>query len=195
MPRNKKPYKNLHDLTVDVRAGHIHGNQLHWYRAISKWITDKTVLDVGAARGDGMIEMMMGGAQLCYGIDPLPINSWVQKTTLDDYFWDGGAKKNSYDVIVAMDVVEHVEFDNLFIAQMIYLAKEYVFFTTPNWNKSHCSNPYHIREYTPKELSRLLHGLDYRLLKSGDNLNIEEITELKPDDSFGNFGVLIKVSK
>ena len=57
----------------------------------------------------------------------------------------------SYDVIVSVDVIEHVPDPGSFLVQLNRVARQGMFLTTPNWTASRCKWPYHLREYTPKE--------------------------------------------
>jgi hypothetical protein len=72
----------------------------------------------------------------------------------------------SFDVVTSVDVVEHVEKDEYFVEHLVRIARDAVFLTTPNWTASRCVWPYHLREYTPRELAQLLapHG-DVTLFK------------------------------
>jgi 2-polyprenyl-3-methyl-5-hydroxy-6-metoxy-1,4-benzoquinol methylase len=64
----------------------------------------------------------------------------------------------SYDVVTSIDVVEHVEDPTEFISQLARICRAGFFVTTPNWTASRCTWPYHLREYTPRELVGLLQG-------------------------------------
>jgi hypothetical protein len=58
----------------------------------------------------------------------------------------------SFDVVTAIDVIEHVEDPAAFVLELKRIARQGIFVTTPNWTISRCTWPYHLREYTPREL-------------------------------------------
>jgi 2-polyprenyl-3-methyl-5-hydroxy-6-metoxy-1,4-benzoquinol methylase len=71
------------------------------------------------------------------------------------------------DVVVALQVIEHFEDDDAFVARALGAVRPggLVLLTTPNRLQSFSENPYHVREYTAAELSVLLarHGEDVGL--------------------------------
>ncbi len=70
--------------------------------------------------------------------------------------------KASYDAVVSIEVIEHVEADDLFIKHIAEVIKPggWAYFTTPNGdfikNEGPGKNPDHIRHYTQAELHALL---------------------------------------
>ena len=74
----------------------------------------------------------------------------------------------SYDIATCIDVVEHVEDDRDFAFQLCRIAREAVFVTTPNWTITRCVWPYHIREYTPRQLESLFEAYGTVRLYKGD---------------------------
>jgi hypothetical protein len=73
----------------------------------------------------------------------------IDITTLDRY------ASSSFDVVSSVDVIEHVEDDQCFLADLVRISRQRVVITTPNWTAGRCSWPYHVREYTPRQLRRL----------------------------------------
>ena len=65
---------------------------------------------------------------------------------------------NTYDWIITFQVIEHIENDDLFIKEIHRVLKPggKVIITTPNKKLSLTRNPWHAREYLPKELQNLL---------------------------------------
>ncbi len=195
MPENVNQTYNLHDCTIEERSKHTHTCQLFWYEYVTQWTDGKTVLDVGAGRGDGM-DVIMTNADICIGIDPLPLNDRVDCGTIDSrYIVEDNIIENAsiFDVVLAMDVIEHVEFDSLFLNHMYFLASDYIFFSTPNYNVHKCKNQYHMREYTPAELLHLIKGYNYRIFEADAKRNILEVHQLEADSKANDFGVLIKL--
>jgi methyltransferase family protein len=67
----------------------------------------------------------------------------------------GAIPDKSYDVVVSIDVIEHVESDREFLRHLTRIAREAVFLTTPLsflWREVW---PYHIREYRAREFLEL----------------------------------------
>jgi len=73
----------------------------------------------------------------------------------------GGLKDNTYDSIVSFQVIEHIKDDLLFLKEIHRVLKPggIALLTTPNRKMSLSRNPWHIREYLPKELSFLAAGI------------------------------------
>lgn len=76
-------------------------------------------------------------------------------------------KDNSFDKIVMIEVIEHIEKDNLAISELARVLKQNgrLFLTTPNGNEVKKTSPFHLRHYTPRELKILLN-------RYFDNVNI-----------------------
>lgn len=68
-----------------------------------------------------------------------------------------GIADNSYDSIVSFQVIEHVQNDEGFLQEIHRVLKPggRAVLTTPNIKKTLSRNPWHIREYTAKELTDL----------------------------------------
>jgi hypothetical protein len=150
------------------------------------------VLDVGAGRGDGLELIEKAGAKCCIGIDPLPMHRNIVKMTLAKYHNTSGYKP---DICLAMDVIEHIEHPKAFIFQMMMTARELIFLTTPNYNVHKCKNQFHIREYTPLELTTLFEHLGIydkcKFFEADEKRNITEVKEIQDDSMAHDFGVLI----
>lgn len=69
-----------------------------------------------------------------------------------------GLEAESYDWIVTFQVIEHIENDELFVAELYRLLRKAgkLLITTPNRKLSLTRNPWHVREYTATELETLL---------------------------------------
>ena len=69
---------------------------------------------------------------------------------------------NSYDAVVCVEVIEHVEEDDVFVKNISKVVRQggWAYFTTPNGdyikNEGPDKNPDHIRHYTKNELQTLL---------------------------------------
>ena len=125
--------------------------QNYWYRlAGTRYTRGKSVLDVGAGTGYGMRILRETGAALVTGIDPLPMTPEIGAADVSTY------PAGAYDWCVCCDVIEHVDDDFALLQHMVRVVREGVFFSTPNWNRFHCANDFHLREYTWRELRDLV---------------------------------------
>lgn len=64
---------------------------------------------------------------------------------------------NIADVVISFQVIEHILYDALFLEEIFRILKPggKAYLTTPNISMTLSRNPWHIREYTADELSRL----------------------------------------
>ncbi|HNQ27626.1 MAG TPA: methyltransferase domain-containing protein, partial [Aquaticitalea sp.] len=71
-------------------------------------------------------------------------------------------RDNSYDAVLCVEVIEHVEDDDVFVKNISKVIKpgSWAYFTTPNGdyikNEGPGKNPDHVRHYTKEELHALL---------------------------------------
>jgi len=149
MPRNPGFAAHMHELTLAERLAQPDRCQERWYRWLAEQLSACSALDAGAGTGYGVEILRAAGAE-AEGFDLLPAGPLVQQARIEDY------PAQSFDWVVALDVLEHVEDDAGFLVQMRRAARFGVFFSTPNWNQWGSQNPYHIRDYTPEELMGLV---------------------------------------
>lgn len=66
-------------------------------------------------------------------------------------------KSDTYDIIISFQVIEHIKNDKLFLEEIHRVLKPggKALLTTPNIKKTLTRNPWHIREYTAEQLTRL----------------------------------------
>jgi SAM-dependent methyltransferase len=137
-----------------VRAGRA-PTQLGWYTFASRSIEGKSVLDVGCGTGEGLA-ILKERADVAHGQD---VDERLQSA---DVFIKPLCEfsDKSYDFVVSVDVIEHIESDESFVADCARIARHGFFLSTPNWTTSRCQWPFHYREYTPREFEKLLspHG-------------------------------------
>lgn len=182
MPRNARTPERMEDLPVEERLllepDH---SQIHWYAHAAAWGAGKAVLDVGAGSGYGLAYLRAAGPTVLRGIDLAPAGPLVELEGI------GPLPDRSYDLVVCIDVIEHVEDDREFLADLLRVARERVFFTTPNWNRSRCANRLHVREYTPDELADLLRWYRYTAWTG-----VEKVVQL-PDEPQGETAARVMV--
>lgn len=185
MPLRVNGHSRIEDMTVQSRQEIDHKFQAHWYRHIGQFVSGKTVLDAGAGTGYGLGIMAAYGAIVVEGFDPLPSGPTVRYGYITDY------PSDSWDIVVAMDVIEHIEDDIGFFANLLRVCKDFVFISTPNWNVSKAKNEFHVREYTPTELLVLLGEHRKAIWVSNHLLEITTRDRFEPDETWHNFGVMV----
>lgn len=85
-----------------------------------------------------------------------------RRTNIKNYIIDDMTEtklpKESYDIIMAIEVLEHVEKDSAFIENVHATLKPggYFFMTTPNGDHVENTNPDHVRHYRKKKLISIL---------------------------------------
>lgn len=153
-------HRTTGDESIDAGRGL---GQMGWYQyAADHLVAGKTVLDVGCGLGGGL-ELLAQHARDARGqdLDPRLASPRVTIGAVEDI------PSKSVDVITCVDVIEHVEEDAAFVRELGRIARETVFVSTPNWTVSRCAWPYHIREYTPRELRRLLSSIGTVAMRKG----------------------------
>jgi SAM-dependent methyltransferase len=136
--------------------------QLGWYAFASLFVRDKTVLDVGCGLAQGL-EILHRSASFVKGqdLDPRLAAPNVIIRPLREF------ADRSFDVVTCIDVIEHVREPLEFLTNLRRIACSVIFLTTPNWTAGRCMWPYHLREYTPRELVDLLTPLGILRLYRG----------------------------
>ncbi len=118
------------------------------------------VLEIGTGVGYG-VEVVAPSAERYVTIDKscayntqLPANAEFQQMTVPPL----GFADESFDFVISFQVIEHIERDREFVAEVSrVLRKGGVFIvSTPNAPMSLTRNPWHVREYTAQELKALL---------------------------------------
>lgn len=135
------------DLSVEAGRG---PGQLPWYEFASRIFAGKSILDVGCGLGKGL-EILRKTSSRVIGqdLDPRLAGENIIIGALENI------ESKSFDIVTSIDVIEHVADDHGFVSQLCRIAREGVFVTTPNWTITRCQWPYHLREYTPRELYQM----------------------------------------
>jgi len=103
----------------------VHEFQAHWYQHVTEMVRGKSVLDAGTGSGYGLSILREGEASRVEGFDVAELPG-VKKAAIQDY------SDRSFDWVLAIDVIEHVEDDREFLRQLLRVSREVVFLTTPN---------------------------------------------------------------
>lgn len=181
----------LESLNIEARRACDGPWQRHWYAFVAEhFVAGRTVLDVGAGSGYSLDLYAAGGAVDTFGLDPLPLGPRVRNVAVESL------PDRSWDLVTAVDVIEHVQDDREFFRHLCRIARAAVFLSTPNWLFSRAQNCHHVREYRPEELLEILGGRPYTLWTSNSELRIEAVPQgLSPDIAAPNFGVLVHLDK
>ncbi len=126
--------------------------QMGWYEFASMLVEGQTVLDVGCGSGEGL-KLLSRKAGKATGID---LDQRLEREDVEVEIKDiSKISSKSFDAVVCIDVIEHVEDDTEFVKELVRVARKYLLVTTPNYAVSRNLHPYHVREYTPYEFERL----------------------------------------
>ncbi|MGB0521513.1 MAG: class I SAM-dependent methyltransferase [Flammeovirgaceae bacterium] len=141
----------------------IHQRLLYAYVKAAEMISGN-VLELGCGAGRGM-ELIAQAADNYTGIDK---NSKLLASHQKQYpnftFLEQnippfrGIEDNTFDFVITFQVIEHIEDDGLFVKEIHRVLKPggKAIITTPNIELSLTRNPWHVREYTAKQLHTLL---------------------------------------
>lgn len=111
----------------------------------------RTVLDAGCGLGHGLGELRSTAAKaIGQDLDPRLKAEGILIGGLEEL------PAKSYDVVVSIDVIEHVGDDEAFLCHLSRIAKEMVFLTTPLSVHGRARWPYHVREYRAQEFLRIV---------------------------------------
>lgn len=175
------------------------------YRFVSeKGISNKKILELGCGLGYGAFYLARGGAKRIIAIDSNKsaiayansnyknkkiqfMQSRLENTTLE-------AK---YDIVIAFEIIEHLVKPEVLIKFCLehINKKGRLFISTPNrllssYNGNKPSNPYHVKEYYPKEFKKYLNKYFDKVILFGIFLNKEK----KKKESKVKSGIRWKIS-
>jgi SAM-dependent methyltransferase len=140
----------------------IHQRLLKAYVVAQEYIKGD-VLEVGCGEGRG-IDLVLPRAKSYSAIDKIAdvIDQLKTKYPTGTFFSGnipplGPFADNSFDVVITFQVIEHIQDDVSFLKEIHRVLKPggLVIITTPSRPMSLSRNPWHIREYTGKELGDL----------------------------------------
>jgi len=117
-----------------------------WYEWFATMCAGKTVLDAGAGTCESM-KYLEATAKEVHGFDiDERLSGLHPNLTIGSDLSCYGDK--SFDVVVAVDVIEHIIQDLVFFNHLKRIAREKVLITTPNFTRSKCGNGCHCREFS-----------------------------------------------
>ncbi|MBW3469968.1 class I SAM-dependent methyltransferase [Arthrospiribacter ruber] len=152
------------EITSDklVSDNPIHQRLLKAYIAAKPFVKGD-LLEVGCGEGRG-VEVLLPKATSYLGLDKIQEvietlsakfpEAKFQQAIIPPF---AGIEDNSFDTVVSFQVIEHIENDKLFLQEIYRVLKPggKAIISTPNIRHTLSRNPWHIREYTAPQLSRL----------------------------------------
>ncbi len=141
----------------------IHQRLLFAYEAAKDFVAGN-MLEVGCGEGRGLETL----APYCTAYTALDKNRTLLEQLKGQYpnysFIEtnvppfSGIESNSFDTVIAFQVIEHIHSDDFFINEIHRVLKPggKAIITTPNIDFTLTRNPWHEREYTASQLSTLL---------------------------------------
>lgn len=146
---------------TDVSDNYVYQRSLLAYLKAAELVSGH-VLEIGTGSGYG-VEVLAPKATQLTTIDKFSNN--IDFSVYDNVTFRQmnvppfeGLEDNQFDFVVSFQVIEHIEDDHAFVAEIHRILKRGGKFivTTPNIKMSLTRNPWHVREYTIGELDGLL---------------------------------------
>ena len=137
----------------------LHHRLLSAYYLAKNYI-DGDVLELGCGEGRG-IEVILKKSKTFTAIDKIKdavdaLSAKYPKHNFSSKLFPpmGYIEDKSFDTIISFQVIEHIEDDDLFLNEIFRILRPggKAIITTPNIKMTLTRNPWHIREYTSKEL-------------------------------------------
>lgn len=138
-----------------------------------------TVVDVGCGSGHGLSILRAGGARGVIGLDWDPAVVQQARAThateavevVEADLTDLPLVNDTYDLVMATHVVEHIADDDLFLSELVRITRPggHVVVCTPNRRTFRprgvpdTVHPGHVREYDPQQLLARLEGAGARV--------------------------------
>ena len=150
---------------LDTSENVVFQRHLIAYKEAAK-IIHGTVLEIGSGEGYGILELAP------FADKYLAIDKYKPKLSDNIHMENDIAfiqtevpplkeiESESVDFIVTFQVIEHINNDKFFLSEINRVLKPNgkLIMTTPNILMSLTRSPWHIREYTPKQMSDVVHG-------------------------------------
>ena len=154
-------------------------NPLH-HRLLSAYVFSEKhingdVLELGCGEGRG-IDIILNKSKSFTAIDKiseiterLSLKYPEEKFISSSFPPLNNIEDNSFDTIVSFQVIEHISNDKLFIEEIYRILKPggKALISTPNIKMTLTRNPWHIREYTSRQLQELAKKVFKKIIMKG----------------------------
>ena len=153
--------------TTEITSAKIHSDNPVHQRLLSAYYFAKPyikgdLLELGCGEGRG-VEILAPLAKRYQGIDKIEGIIEGLRIKYPDYDFMSGTfppfpfKDSEFDSVIAFQVIEHVKKDEEFLREVHRMLKPggVALITTPNIKMTLSRNPWHIREYTGRQLKEL----------------------------------------
>jgi 2-polyprenyl-3-methyl-5-hydroxy-6-metoxy-1,4-benzoquinol methylase len=166
----------------------IHQRLLKPYTVVKGEISGN-VLELGCGEGRG-IELILTKVDSFLGLDKIEevIRNLKEKYPDGQFIQSvfppvGILESEVFDFVISFQVIEHVRKDRLFLEEIYRLLKPggMAIISTPNIKMSLSRNPWHVREYTAKELTDLSASIFDRVISKGITGN-EKVMQYHEDN-------------
>jgi SAM-dependent methyltransferase len=133
------------------------------------------LLEVGCGEGRGVsvlqdkVKSYLGVDKIGEVIDQLKLKfpkASFQQAVIPPF---SNLKSDTFDTVVSFQVIEHIQDDHLFLKEIHRILKPggKAIISTPNIHHTLSRNPWHIREYTPTQLTDLCTGIFHKVESMG----------------------------
>lgn len=160
----EKMFKTSEVTSYEIASDNVLNNRLFFAYKKAAEMVHGNLLEVGCGTGKGLTVF----ADRCEHYTAIDKNTQLlnhlsklyPRFTFIDCFIPPlqGVKDNDFDVVVTLQVIEHIEDDHVFLREIRRVMKPggKAIISTPNINYTLSRNPWHVREYTPAQLKALL---------------------------------------
>ncbi|MCS7019077.1 MAG: class I SAM-dependent methyltransferase [Bernardetiaceae bacterium] len=157
-------FKTSEVTSYEIASDNVLNNRLFFAYKKAAEMVHGNVLEVGCGTGKGLTVF----AERCEHYTAIDKNTKLlnhlsklyPRFTFIDCFIPPlkGVPSNAFDVVVSLQVIEHIEDDHGFLQEIVRVLKPggKAILTTPNIHYTLSRNPWHVREYTPEQFEKLL---------------------------------------
>lgn len=164
--------------------------QVFWQVMAGKLFTNYSILDVGAGLNFSKDRLSNNGSNWVITQDVAPDLSVDIRCPISFL------RDNYFNVVTSFDVIEHIVDVNSFVDDLLRIANNFVFITTPNVLISKNQSQFHVREFTGQELIDLFgEKVDFRyFIGDPHGENIKEVNKkdfISLENKMPHLGLLI----